>query len=142
MNATRSCQSIAFTAVILLSVAAHAEDAPLPTVDGRPVVAEVNGEPVMLDDLAAQIAAAHMGFAEPTAKVSRRDPSQLLDRLIGIRLILQEARVPVQAIAPQVEQTYAEGTRAGLSRPAQRPDRLDGDPAGLPRSSTAPTSWS
>jgi len=66
--------------------------AKLPVVDGKEAVARVNGEPIFLADLLDQLASLHQGVAEPQAKVHRPDPQALLDRLINVRLILQEAR--------------------------------------------------
>ncbi len=66
--------------------------AKLPLIDGKEAVARVNGEPILLEDLLVQLSALHQGMTEPQAKVHRPDPSALLDRLINVRLILQEAR--------------------------------------------------
>jgi parvulin-like peptidyl-prolyl isomerase len=55
-------------------------------------LASVNGEPITLDDLLQQIGALHEGVEEPAAMVEKPDPRALLERLIGVRLVLQEAR--------------------------------------------------
>lgn len=56
------------------------------------VLATVNGDAITLDDLGRELASLHMDLASPGDRVDRRDPAVVLDRLINIRLIVQEAR--------------------------------------------------
>lgn len=69
-----------------------AAEVKLPVVDGREAVASVNGEPITLDDVFAEIAAVHAGRGETANVAMRRTPSELLDRLISVRLAVQEAK--------------------------------------------------
>ena len=71
----------------------HEASAPrLPTVDGREALATVNGDPVTLDELVEQLGMIHQNVLEPATKVRHQEPYDLLDRLINIKLLLQEAR--------------------------------------------------
>lgn len=63
----------------------------LPLVGGKPTLAMVNGEPLTLEEFDRALAEIH-GAMMDNATQSRPNPSQLLDRLINVRLILQEAR--------------------------------------------------
>jgi parvulin-like peptidyl-prolyl isomerase len=63
----------------------------LPLVGGKPTLAMVNGEPLTLEEFDRALAGIHGGMTD-NATQSRPNPSQLLDRLINVRLILQEAR--------------------------------------------------
>ena len=64
----------------------------LPTVNGRQALATVNGDPVTLDEFVEQLGLMHQNVQEPTVKVRHQEPFDLLDRLINIKLLLQEAR--------------------------------------------------
>jgi parvulin-like peptidyl-prolyl isomerase len=64
----------------------------LPTVNGRQALATVNGDPVTLDEFVEQLGMMHQNVQEPTVKVRHQEPYDLLDRLINIKLLLQEAR--------------------------------------------------
>ncbi len=63
----------------------------LPVVSGKQVVATVNGEPITRDALERQVAAMHAGMKEKET-TRRKDPSELLDRMINATLIVQEAK--------------------------------------------------
>ncbi len=63
----------------------------LPVVSGREVVATVNGEPITRAALERQLASMHEGMQEKETK-TRKDPSELLNRMINAALMLQEAR--------------------------------------------------
>jgi len=78
--------------VLAIALPALAQDAKAPSLDGSKVVASVNGEPITLEELLAQVAAFHADVSEPHDGVSRPDASALLERMINARLILQEAR--------------------------------------------------
>lgn len=92
------------TALILLSIppAALPAAAPgLPARDGRPVAAIVNDEPVYLDELVAEL--------DPPVDRSRllqgrgtTPELELLDRLITIRLLVQEAATMGLADLPEI----------------------------------------
>ncbi len=78
---------------ILAFVCAEGFPAPpkLPVNSGKEVLATVNGEPIALGALERQLASMHEGMQEKETK-TRKDPSELLDRMINAALILQEAR--------------------------------------------------
>ncbi|HEX5041636.1 MAG TPA: peptidylprolyl isomerase [Candidatus Polarisedimenticolaceae bacterium] len=82
-------RSALVTLAVLLSLAASPTD--LPKVGGVRAVASVNGEPISFDAYLRSLGELHAGAHEGGPMVSRKDPSELLDRLIRLRLILQEA---------------------------------------------------
>jgi hypothetical protein len=63
----------------------------LPIVDGKEVVATVNGEPITLAEFNSEIAKMHRGLAGES-KAGKVDYAGVLHRMINIRLIEQEAR--------------------------------------------------
>lgn len=63
----------------------------LPVISGKEVVARVNGESITRDALERQLGSMHEGMQEKKTK-TRKDPSELLNRMINATLILQEAR--------------------------------------------------
>src|SRR3989304_4236429 len=65
--------------------------ADLPLVGGKPALARVNGEPLTLEEFDRALAGIHGGMTDNATK-PRSNPSQLLERLINARLVLQEAR--------------------------------------------------
>ncbi len=65
--------------------------ADLPKVNGKPVVARINGEPLMLEEFMREFTGIH-GMTGDNASTTATRPSELLDRLVNARLILQEAR--------------------------------------------------
>jgi len=64
----------------------------LPRVEGVEALASVNDEPISLDDYLAALAEMHAEAREGGVPVARKDPMELLERLIGSTLVLQEAR--------------------------------------------------
>src|SRR3989337_2837618 len=92
---TRTSLSAALMMTVLLLFLGGGNGFPagadLPLVGGKPTLARVNGEPLTLKEFDRALAAVHEGMADNTAK-SRSNPSELLDRLINVKLILQEAR--------------------------------------------------
>ncbi len=84
---------IAVTALLgLLPLAAPAfAGESLPRIGGREAVATVNGEPVTLEELNQALGMRH-AEAREGQKVGKVDYSEILNRLVNIRLILLEAR--------------------------------------------------
>ena len=130
MKIPRSCRIHPPRAAVLAVAAALAGVAPalasaarLPLVEGKEAVASVNGEPVTLDDLLVQIGAMHAGVAE--TRTGRPDPSDLLNRVIQARLILQEARRMGLDRQPEVA-AKAEQLRLGLIKSRLVADRVNG----------------
>jgi len=84
----------------------------LPLVGGKPTLAMVNGEPITLEEFDRVLAGIHGGMTD-NAIQSRPNPSQLLDRLINAKLVLQEARNIGLDELPEVrssEKTFGEET--------------------------------
>jgi parvulin-like peptidyl-prolyl isomerase len=77
--------------LVLFGAEALPADLKLPVIGGKPVLATVNGESLTLEEFDRALAAIHEGMGDNTAK-SRSNPTELLDRLINLKLILQEAR--------------------------------------------------
>jgi parvulin-like peptidyl-prolyl isomerase len=90
--------------------------ADLPLVGGKPTLARVNGEPLTLEEFDRVLAGIHGGMTDNATK-PRSNPSQLLDRLINARLVLQEARNIGLDELPEVrsaEKTFEEDTLRGM----------------------------
>lgn len=80
------------TAALLVPAAAlAASPTDLPKIEGVRAVASVNGEPISFDAYLRSLGELHAGAHEGGPVVARKDPTELLDRLIRLRLILQEA---------------------------------------------------
>lgn len=71
--------------------------------DEAMVIARVNGEPITLEDFFEELAARHVGMADGGGMIARQDPTELLGRLVNVRLILQEARNIGLDELPEVE---------------------------------------
>ena len=91
----RTSLPVAFAIAVALLVLAVEQGFPagkdLPLVGGKPTLAMVNGEPLTLEEFDRVLAGIHGGMTD-NAIQSRPNPSQLLDRMINARLVLQEAR--------------------------------------------------
>jgi len=88
----------------------------LPLVGGKPTLAMVNGEAITLEKFNRVLAGIHGGMTD-NATESRTNPSQLLERLINARLILQEARNIGLDELPEVmnaEKAFEEETIRGM----------------------------
>lgn len=90
--------------------------ADLPKVNGKPVLARINGESLTLEELERVLLEIHGGMADNTQR-SMPHPSQLLERLINAKLVLQEARNIGLDELPEVqsaEKAFAEDTLRGM----------------------------
>lgn len=83
---------------------------PLPVKNGRPVVATVNGDAISLDEFVMQ--------AQPTANRARLrqgratpDELTLLDRMVSIKLIVQEATTMGLADVPEIRKQVEVSSR-------------------------------
>jgi hypothetical protein len=86
-----SYAAVAITALLLACGRGNcASDKALPLIHGSRAVAVVNGEPVTLADLDDALALRRTATGK--AKVTGKETSELLERLINTRLALQEAR--------------------------------------------------
>jgi len=104
----------------------------LPLVGGKPTLAMVNGEPLTLEEFDRVLAGIHGGMTD-NAIQSRPNPSQLLDRLINAKLVLQEARNIGLDELPEVrsaEKKFEEDTLRGMLysyhvRNIRKPDKKE-----------------
>ncbi len=103
--------------------------AKLPVIAGKEAVASVNGEPITVGDLLRQIGTIHAGVAE--TKVHKPDTSELLNRVIQARLILQEARRIGLDALPEVT-SKVEKLRIGLVKSALVREQVGGITEGDP----------
>jgi len=101
----------------------------LPVIAGKEAVASVNGEPITVDDLLRQIGTFHAGVAETKAR--KPDTSELLNRVIQARLILQEARRIGLDALPEVT-SKVERLRIGLVKSALVREQVGGITEGDP----------
>jgi len=106
-------------AVFLLIVTpCFASSQKLPIIDGKEIVAMVNDEPITLEELNNAIASIHTEMTEEK-KTGSIDYSAILNRLINIKLILQEARNVGIDELPQIKDIvdkYSRETLTGLFR--------------------------
>lgn len=108
--------------------------ADLPLVGGKPALASINGEPLMLEEFERALAEIHTGMAENPQRTMPQ-PSQLLERLINAKLVLQEARNIGLDELPEVrsaEKIFKEDTLRGMVygyhvRSIVKPDRKEVD---------------
>lgn len=68
----------------------YAADVKLPVIHGKKAVAAVNGEPITLREYGNEFASIHEGATEKE-QIRKKDPGELLERMIKIKLIVQEA---------------------------------------------------
>ncbi len=90
--------------------------ADLPLVNGKPALASINGEPLTLEEFERVLGGIHGEMADNTHR-SMPHPSQLLERLINAKLVLQEARNIGLDELPEVrnaEKSFAEDTLRGM----------------------------
>jgi len=90
-----------------------AATAKLPVVQGKRIVAKVNGEPVFLDDLNQSSAASRAGTATGK-KVDGTRRAEILQRLINARLVVQEARKMGLDDLPEIKNMVDVYSRATL----------------------------
>lgn len=134
MKSTSLSAAFAITVAMLFLAVEQGSPAgkDLPLVGGKPTLAMVNGEPVTLEQFDRALGGIHGGMADNATR-SRVNPSQLLDRLINARLILQEARNIGLDELPEVrsaEKTYGEDTLRRMLysyhvRNIRKPDRKE-----------------
>ena len=107
--------------VLFLLAALHgfASDQELPVIDGKEIVAMVNNEPITVEEFNRELPslyAGHLGTAEEK-QVGSIDYAGILNRLINMRLILQEARKIGLGELPEIKDMvdkYSNQTLIGL----------------------------
>ncbi|MHB1024585.1 MAG: peptidylprolyl isomerase [Desulfobacteria bacterium] len=85
-------------------------------MNGKPALASVNGEPLTLEEFEIVLGEIHGGMTDNTQR-SMPHPSQLLERLINAKLVLQEARNIGLDELPEVqsaEKAFEEDTLRGM----------------------------
>jgi parvulin-like peptidyl-prolyl isomerase len=97
--------------VALTAVGGAAQD--LPVVNGKKVVASVQGEPITLAELDQQVSSLK-GERPPGATVDRRQELVLLDRMISLVLISQEARRMGLDKLPEIRQVIDSNAHVAL----------------------------
>ena len=103
---------IGFVLLMLCGGNAIPAAADFPLVDGKQTLATINGEPLTLEEFDRALAGIH-GSKEDHGTRSRYKTSELLERLINVRLILQEAhRIGLDELAEVriAEKIYEEDT--------------------------------
>jgi hypothetical protein len=116
MNRTSLSAILAAVFLFLAAGKGNAAEPKLPLVSGKPTLAMVNGEPLTLDEFDLALASLHEGMTDNASK-SRARPSELLNRLINAKLILQEARnIGLDALPEVVTlvKVYEEGALRGM----------------------------
>ncbi|MFN7965078.1 MAG: peptidyl-prolyl cis-trans isomerase [Acidobacteriota bacterium] len=86
----------------LAGVSGLAAPTTLPVIDGQQAVASVNGEPITLQEFKAEMYSVHAAVEQPNAPIAKRDPADLLTRLINTKLIVQEAERIGLADLPEI----------------------------------------
>lgn len=107
---------LAAVSLLLAAGIGNGAEPKLPLVGGKPALATVNGEALTLEEFDLALAGLHEGATENAAKTRVR-PSELLDRLINAKLILQEARnIGIDALPEfvSVVQAYRDDTMRGM----------------------------
>jgi len=99
--------------ILVLSGVAVAADPELPVIKGEKTVALVNGEPITLKEFERTLEELHKGMGEKKAEGERRF-SELLDRLINGKLILQESRNIGLDALPEVRETVQRYERKSM----------------------------
>ncbi|MBE0568702.1 MAG: peptidyl-prolyl cis-trans isomerase [Deltaproteobacteria bacterium] len=88
----------------------------LPLVGGKPALARINGEPLLLEEFERALSGIHSGASDNTTR-SMSKPSVLLERLINAKLVLQEARNIGLDALPEVrsaQKAFEEDTLRGM----------------------------
>lgn len=102
--------------VLVVPAVADEETGKLPVVDGQPLLASVNGEPITAEDLRWRIGSMHQGMEAAEGMIRKPDTSGLLERVINAKLIVQEARQIGLDELPEISSTLEMGRRELLKR--------------------------
>jgi hypothetical protein len=102
----RILSTIVFFAFLMLPGAGMAAGESLPRIEGKEAVATVNGEPITLDEFKRHVLSLHRE-TEGKETASRKESSGLLERMIDLKLIIQEGRNIGLDALPEVEKLSA-----------------------------------
>jgi parvulin-like peptidyl-prolyl isomerase len=97
----------------LMAATGFTAEPPLPRIGGKEVVATVNAEPITAEDLNRALGMRHAEMAAGN-KVGKVDYTEILNRLINIRLILLEARNIGLDELPEVKESVDSYSRGAL----------------------------
>lgn len=103
-------QAAVATGLLALAACADAAAQTLPARNGRPVVAAVNGDAIFLDELVREAGAA-ADLARLRQGLGTAGDIERLDRLVNIRLIVQEAAHMGIAEAPEIRKQVEVASR-------------------------------
>lgn len=111
MKSTSLSRPVCFVLAITLSAAApfaigDAAEVKLPVIHGETTLATVNGEPITLEQYGKQFGSIHAG-ATGKDQVRKKDPAELLERMIKVKLVVQEAENMGMDGLPDVQQAIA-----------------------------------
>jgi len=98
---------------LLMAATGFAAEPPLPRIGGREAVATVNGDPITVEELNQALGMRHAEMAAGN-QVGKVDYSEILNRLINIRLILLEARNIGLDELPEVKESVGSYSRGAL----------------------------
>lgn len=90
MHRAKACAAILVAVLTLATGEGSAAPPELPVMAGKATLATVNGEPITLEEFVGEFASSHAGI--DNAATARTSPGDLLERMIDVRLVLQEAR--------------------------------------------------
>ena len=96
-----------------MAATGFAAEPPLPRFGGKEVVATVNADPITMEELNQALGMRHAEMAAGT-KVGKVDYTEILNRLITIRLILLEARNIGLDELPEVKESVDSYSRGAL----------------------------
>jgi parvulin-like peptidyl-prolyl isomerase len=102
----RGCAALTWLVITLgTSSGATGGQPERPAIDGNKRLAVVNGEPITLDEFLRQLDRLHseVDVQAPTAK---QDPAALLERLVDVELIVQEAQAIGLDETPKIRQAF------------------------------------
>jgi hypothetical protein len=98
---------------LFIGTAAFTSEQDLPVMEGKKVVATINGEPITLDGFNHELASLHKGMAGDK-KAGKQNRLDLLRRLINTRLMVQEAeRIGLDDL-PEIEKMVAAFSKVTL----------------------------
>ncbi len=100
--------------VLVLALPVSGAKLELPRIDGKEAVASINGEPITLDDYLRALEEIHAGTSDAGEVAPKRDPAELVDRLVDRRLVLQEAKSMGLAESPEFQTMVQAAARDNL----------------------------